>query len=214
MPAEGAQALSAIEIFDGMIHYENDQLDSHPSIEDYHCILTETTVRSGSSVRTIMEKDLYFMVPTFQLQLIDDKPAFYFDDTLLIVLLGSVELRRERDATIDDVDCYVIRTTPLDEAFRKYNRLYFVSMEDFRHVRTVSHHATNEYDDLTTEINYTYGEVGPFTLLIETSAETTDREDNPLATVTTTYTDYEFDVGLDFEWFLDNVEGTPYPPLN
>jgi len=210
-----ADQLSAIEIYDGMIHYEGDQLLQSPSIDDYKCHITETTVRTGVEARQIIEKELYFMEPTFQLQLIDDEPVFYFDDDLMIVYLESVDLSRERDAEIDGVDCYAIRSTPKDPAFSRYNRIYYVAREDFRHVRTIATHSTRDYDNLTTTINYTYASVEDFVLLTQTISETKDENNNTIATVTTEYTDYEFGLGLDIEWFASRVEGwRPNPSLN
>ncbi len=211
----GADQLSAIEIFDGMIHYEGDQLYKKPAINDYRCHITETTARTGISAREIIEKDLYFMVPTFQLQLIDNKPAFYFDDDLLIVLLESVELERKNNQTIDEVECYQIRTIPKDPAYNRYNRTYFVAVDDFRHVRTIAHHSTREFDDLTTTIDYSYGQIEDFIMLTGTVARTSDENDNVLATVTTEYAHYEFGLGLDMEFFMNYVGDTePQIPLN
>jgi hypothetical protein len=207
--------LSAIDIYDGMIHYEGDQLLQSQSIDDYHCTVIETTVRTGVEAREIVRKDLYFMEPTFQLQMIDGEPAFYFDDDLMIVFLESVDLTRERDTRIDDVDCYAIRSTPKDPAFSRYNRIYYVAKDDFRHVRTVAYHSTREYDNLTTTINYTYAPQEDFVLLSQTDSETKDENGNVLATVTTEYTDYEFGLGLDIEWFASRVEEwRPNPSLN
>jgi len=211
----GADELTAIDIFDGMIHYENDQLYSSLDIRDYSCNVMEVTRRTSVGTREIVEKTLYFMTPTVQLQLIDDQAVFYFDDDLLIVLLESVELERLGDTEIDDVECYAIRSTPLDPAFARYNRVYYVAKDDFRHVRTVANHATRDFDNLETEINYTYDEVGQFVMLAETIAETYDDNDNLLATVTTTYSEYEFGLGLNMDFFIQYVEDVSVnPPLN
>jgi hypothetical protein len=214
LPASAVE-LTALDIFDGMIHYENDQLSKDPQIQDFHCVITETTAREAITHPEVIIKDYYFMVPTFQLQLIDDQAAFYFDDDLLIVLLESVDLVRERDAEIDDIPCYVIRSVPKDPAFSRYNRTYYVAQDDFRHIRTVSEHSTRELDNLNTVINYTYGTFGEFVLMSGTTSETLDENDNLLATVTTVYSDYEFGVGLDLEFFTAYVEGrTPNAPLD
>ena len=213
--ADAQQQLTAIEIYDGMIHYEGDQLLQSPSIDDYHCTVLETTVRTSVEAREIIRKDLYFMEPTFQIQLIEDQPAFYFDDDLMIVFLESVDLTRERDVRIDDVDCFAIRSTPKDPAFARYNRIYYVAKEDYRHIKTVATHSTREYDNLTTTINYTYAPQEDFVLLSQTNSETRDDNGNVLATVTTEYTDYEFGLGLDIEWFASRVEESrPNPSLN
>jgi hypothetical protein len=133
----------------------------------------------------------------------------------MIVFLESVDLTREREARINDVDCYAIRSTPKDPAFAQYNRLYYVARDDFRHVRTVATHSTREYDNLSTTIDYTYAPAGDFILLSQTVAETKDNDGNVLATVTTDYTDYEFALGLDIEWFASRVEDwRPNPSLN
>ncbi len=211
----GAPQLSALEIFDGMIHYEGDQLAADPGINDYRCKLAETTVRAGVDAKEILEKDLYFMEPVTQMQLIEDQPAFYFNDNLLVVLLESVDLVRQRDAEVNDIACYVIRTTPRDPAFAQYNRTYYVAKDDFRHVRTLATHATREFENLNTTISYTYGPADKFILLLETVAEAKDPDGNLLATTTTAYTDYEFGLGLDNEFFANYVEGkTPNVPLN
>lgn len=204
----GADELTAIDIFDGMIYYESDQLTTTPSIRDYGCMITATSVRSGGRTQEIVEKSLYFMVPTFQLQLFEDKPVFYFDHDLLIVLLESHELIRLRDEVIENVPCFAIRLTPLDPAFAHYNRIYYVAQDDFRHIRTVVKGSDYRYDNLTTEINYTYETVGIFNLLSQTVAEVRDENDNPLSTVTTDYTDYEFGIGLDINFFINYLEGT------
>ncbi len=214
MPAD-ADRLSAIEIYDGMIHYESDQLATSPNINDYHCKVTEITTRTAVDTNDVVEKDLYFMAPTFQLQMVDDEPMYYFDDDLMIVFLESMELERERDAEIDGVACYVIRTTPKDPAFAMYNRLYYIAQEDFRKVRTVATHSTRQYENLVTTINYTYGQVDGFTLLIGTTSEVRDANGNLIATVRTEYTDYEFGLGLDIEFFSEKLAGwRPNPSLN
>ena len=211
----GADELSAIEIFDGMIHYESDQLTTTASTRDYFCAMTETTVRTGIGAREIIDKEYYFMVPTFQLQLIDGQPVFYFDDDLLIVLLESVELQKLRDAEIDGVNCYVIKSIPKDPAFARYNRTYYVAQDDFRHVRTIAEHATYELDNIHTIIDYTYDSFENFTLLSHTVAETRDENDNLIATVTTDYTNYEFGLGLSLAFYMDLLEDTDINiPLN
>ncbi len=203
-----ADELTAIDIFDGMIYYESDQLTTTPSIRDYECMITATSVRAGGRTQEIVEKSLYFMVPAFQLQLFEDKPVFYFDHNLLIVLLESHELTRQRDEIIEDVPCYSIRLTPLDPAFAHYYKTYYVAQDDFRHIRTVVKESDYRYDNLSTEINYTYETVGIFNLLSQTVAEINDENDNLLATVTTDYTDYEFGIGLDIDFFTNYLEGT------
>lgn len=215
MVPAGADELSAIDIFDGMIYYESDQLTTTPSIRDYECLITMTSVRAGGRTQEIVEKSLYFMVPTFQLQLFDDKPVFYFDHDLLIVLLESHELIRLRDEVIEDVPCYAIRLTPLDPAFVQFNKTYYVAQDDFRHIRTVVKESDYQYDNLSTIINYTYEIVGIFNLLSRTVSEIRNEDDNQLATVTTVYTDYEFGIGLDINFFINYLEGTdPSLPLN
>ncbi|MCK4719882.1 hypothetical protein KAU08_04445, partial [bacterium] len=64
------------------------------------------------------------------------------------------------------------------------------------------------YDNLTTVINYTYETFGIFNLLSQTVSEIRDENDNPLATVTTDYTDYEFGIGLSIDFFTNYLEGT------
>jgi hypothetical protein len=204
----GADELTAIDIFDGMIYYESDQLTTTPSIRDYKCMIIATSVRAGGRTQEIVEKSLYFMVPAFQLQLFEDKPVFYFDHDLLIVLLESHELTRQRDEVIEDAPCYAIRLTPLDPAFAHYYKTYYVAQDDFRHIRTIVKESDYRYDNLTTEINYTYETVGIFNLLSQTVAEINDENDNLLATVTTDYTDYEFGIGLSIDFFTNYLEGT------
>lgn len=211
----GADDLSAIDIFDGMIHYESDQLTTTATTRDYFCAITETTVRTGVGAREIIDKEFYFMVPTIQLQLIGGKPVFYFDDNLLIVLLESVELQKLRDAEIDGVNCYVIKSIPKDPAFARYNRTYYVAQDDFRHVRTIAEHATYELDFIHTIIDYTYDRIGDFILLSHTVAETLDINDNSIATVTTDYTNYQFGLGLSQQFFTDLLEDKDISvPLN
>lgn len=209
------QRIAALDIFDGMIHFESRQLEAAPSVNDYHCVLNEVTVRAGTDNEETARKDLYYMIPTFQLQLVDDQPVFYFDDDLLILLLESVDLTREPDAEVNGVDCYTIRTRPKDPAFRQYNRIYYVAKDDFRHIRTVASHANRDLDELRTQIDYVYDEVGGFTLVVEQTAETRDGEGNLVATTITTYTDYEFGLGLDVEFFTSYVgDKRPNPPLS
>ena len=210
-----ADELTALDIFDGMIHYESDQLTTTPSTRDYHCDILETTIRTSVSARVIVDKDLYFMVPTFQLQLIRDEPAFYFDDDLLIVLLESIDLQKLRDAVVNEIPCYVIQSVPRDPAFARYNRMYYVAKDDFRHVRTEAEHATREYDNLNSTIDYTYDQFGNFNLLSKTVSETRDENSNVLATVTTEYMNYEFGLGLTIDFFAGYLENSsPNIPLN
>jgi hypothetical protein len=213
-PAKAVE-LSALDIFDSMIHFESDQLTTTPSTRDYHCSILETTTRTTVETREIKNKDLYFMVPTFQLQLIDNEPVFYFDDDLLIVLLESVDLQKLRDAVINDIPCYVIKSIPKDPAFAIYNRTYYVAQDNFRHVRTVAEHATLDYDNLNTVIDYTYDTFDGFTLLSKTVSETRDSNSNVLATVTTEYSNYEFGLGLTIDFFANYLQDTsPNTPLD
>jgi hypothetical protein len=209
-PATAAEGqLTAQQVFDKMIHYEYDQLSKVPSITDYRCDLTETTVRPGNPQREVVDKILYFMVPMFQLQMVGDEPVFYFDQDLMLILLDSVELARDRDQTVNEIPCYSITTRPSNPAYRAYSRTYLIAKDDFRHVRTISHHASEQIDNLTTQIDYTYGDVGgetgDFKLLVKTVAETKDADNNLIATVTAEYKDYQFGVGLDVQFFTDRV---------
>lgn len=212
-----AEELTAMMIFDYMIHYESDQLTNSPSIEDYHCKVTQATQRTGISVSESVVKDLFFMVPTFQLYVVDGEPMGYFDDDMLMVLLETNELTRERDQTINGIACYGVKTVPIDPAFAQYSRTYFVARDDFRHVRTVSHHANAHYDHLYTTIDYEYEMVDDFLLLSRTVAETKDENENVLAVITSTYSDYDFGLNLDLQFFkdiLDRVGGEPIPSWN
>jgi hypothetical protein len=214
VPAK-SEELAAMDIFDAMIHYDADQLSGSASIRDYHCRLVETTIKNSGSTSEIVEKDLYFMVPTFQLQLVADQPVFYFDDDLLIVLLESVNLQKLRDTVINDIPCYVIQTVPKDPAFTQYNRIYYVAKDDFRHVRTVAEHATLQYDNLSTVIDYTYDNFEGFVMLSRTVTETCDENDNLLANITTDYVDYEFGTGLTVDFFINILQNTdPHIPLD
>jgi len=199
----GAPQLSALEIFDGMIHYECDQLAKEPNTSDYHCKVTQTVEKAGTRTMETVEKDLYFMIPIYQLHISDGKPVYYVDDDLLVITLEGNELRRERDVKIDGVDCYAIRTTPVDPAFSRFNVIYCVAKDDFRHVRTTKHGSSSELDNTITTSDYTYGPAGSFTLLQKTVAVTTDTEGTVLHTVTAEYTDYEFNIGLTLEFFAE-----------
>jgi len=201
-----ADQLSAQEIFEGMIYYENDQLDKDPGASDFHCKVTQTLQRTGSRTVEVMEKDYYFMVPIFQLHLLDDEPIFYYDSDLLVVTLESSELQRMRDEELNGVDCYVIRSTPVDLVYARFSTIYYVAKDDYRHVRTVKHGSSSEADDITTVLDYAYQAVGPYTFLEQTIAQTSDAEGNPLHTVTAVYSDYEFDVGLDLAFFADYLD--------
>lgn len=214
-PSNAAGTLTAQQIFDKMIHYESDQLAKTPGITDYRCNITETSIQQGSHSREVTEKTLYFMTPVFQLQMVGDEPVFYFDQDLMIILLESVTLTRERDAEVNGIPCYVITTRPVDRAFAAYSRTYYVAQDDFRHVRTISHHANERYDNLTTQIEYTYGQVDKYTLLVRTDAVTTNADGVELARTSAEYTDYEFGIGLDLQFFVERVGNrTPNVPLN
>jgi hypothetical protein len=206
------QPRTATDIFEGMIYYENDQLEGNPRIDDYHCTKTETTVRSGSPIQEIVTKDIFFMVPGYYLELIGEEPVFYRDVSDIGNHLYVVDLNRLRDTKIGDIDCYVIQMVPKDAAFRTYTKTYYVAQEDFRKVRTVSINANDELDDLTTEINYTYGEINGFMLLTGEIAAWSDNEGNVVATVTTEYTDYEFGIGLDEQFFASYRESHSINP--
>ena len=208
----GAERLNALEIFEGMFYYENDQLDSVSGINDYTCMKTETTVMAGSPSRSIVDKELFYMVPGFYIQLIDGNPAFYMDVAEMASRLQFVQVERLRDAEIDGVDCYVIRMEPNDPAYSMYTKTYYVSQEDFRKVRTISVNANDEYDNMTTEINYTYGEVDRFLLILEETAVWHGENGNEIATVTSEYTDYEFGVGLTEEFFASHRENRDIVP--
>lgn len=200
-----AEQMTAEKIFDRMIHYEYDQLSKVPSITDYTCKVTETTIRPGNTKKEVTNKVLYFMIPMFQLQTINDEPAFYFDQDLMLMRLDSLSLKREKDAKINDVDCYVITTRQRDPAYKAYYITYYIAKDDFRRVRTISHHASDEMDNLTTTIEYTYGPVDKFTLLISTYAETKDKNDKLIAITNAEYKDYKFGIGLDVKFFSEHV---------
>jgi hypothetical protein len=204
-PSAQSVNITAQDIFDKMIHYECDQLAVSPNVSDYQCSITETTVRPGSPERQVIDKTLFFMVPMFQLQLVGEEPVFYFDQDLMLVLLDSMELVRDNDAIIGDVPCYVIMTRPVNPAYRQYSRTYYVAQDDYRHVRTISHHASEDRDDLITQIDYTYSPVEGFKLLTKTVALTKDENDIEIATVTDEYKDYQFSVGLSMEFFTNYV---------
>jgi hypothetical protein len=200
-----AETLSAQDIFDKMIHYEYDQL-LPSNISDYSGNITETSVRAGSTgTSEVTQKNLFFMVPMFQLELVGEEPVFYFDQDLMLILLDSVDLTKGADARVGDVDCYVITSQKRNPAFRKYFTTYYVAKDDFRHVQTVSHHASEEMDDLVTTITYTYGEADVHKLLVKKVAETKDSAGNLLATTTAVYSDYTFNTGLTVEFFTNYV---------
>jgi len=200
-----SETITPETIFDKMIHYEGDQLIKTPSITDFQCKLIESTVRPDAVQPEVSEKTLFFMVPVFQLQMVGEEPVFYFDQDLMLLLLDTVELNRGRDETVDGVDCYAITSTPKNPAFRTHTRTFYVAKDDYRHVRTVSHHSSEQMDNLTTQIDYTYGEVEDFKLLSQTKAETKDENSNIVATTTAVYSDYEFGIGLTVEFFTERV---------
>jgi len=209
-----ADRLTALEIFEGMIYYENDQLETNPRITDYYCIKTETMVRTRSATQEIVVKDIYFMVPGYYLEMIGENPAFYRDVTDVGNHLMIVDLGKLRDERVNGIDCYVIQMAPKDPAYKKYVKTYYVAKDDFRKIKTVSLNANDEMDDLKTEITYSYGEFDGFRLLSGEEAVWTDKDGNTLATVTTVYSDYEFNVGLDDKFFASHREGkTVIPPL-
>ena len=178
-------------IFDKMIHYESDQLAKVPSTNDYRCKLTETTVNAGSLQRGIVDKTVYFMVPMFQLQTtmvepsppeygsppaepqqLIEQPVLYSDQDQELYFLDSRKLTKEKDTVINNVPCYAITLTPLNPVYKAYYATYSIAKDDFRHIRTVSHHASDTMDNLVTEIDYTYGTFNGFNLLKETVAIT------------------------------------------
>jgi hypothetical protein len=200
-----SETLSAQDIFDKMIHYEYDQL-SPSNIADYSSKITETSVRGGTGVSSeVIEKTQYYMVPMFQLELVGNEPVFYFDQDLMLILLDSVDLIKQGDTRVGDVDCYVIISQKRNPAFRKYFTTYYVAKDDFRHVQTISHHASEAADDLVTTISYTYGDVQGHKLLQKKVAETKDANGNLLATTTAVYSDYSFSLGLTVEFFTNYV---------
>ncbi len=212
-----ADDLTAQEIFEGMIYYENDQLVAQPDISDYHCTVTQTVTRAGARITEEMVKDIYFMIPAFQLHFIDGTPAYYFDNDAILVTLESMELDRLRDATNNDVDCYVLMATPTDPAFARFNTTYYVAKDDFRHVMTVKFGSSDQLDTTTTTLNYTYGPAGPFQLTQRILAETFNEEGALIHTVDAVYTDYEFGLGLDIEFFINPImdgDGTVHPIWN
>lgn len=200
-----SETVSAETIFDKMIHYEGDQLSTSPSITDFQCKITESTTRPQVTDPEVKEKILYFMVPVFQLQMVGEEPVFYFDQDLMLLLLDTVELTRGRDETLNDVECYSITSTPKNPAYRTQTRTYFVAKDDYRHIRTVSHHNSDRMDNLTTQIDYVYGDFQGCNLLAQTTAETKDVDKNLVATTTAVYSDYEFGLGLTTEFFTEKV---------
>jgi len=206
-----ADQLTAQEIFEGMVYYENDQLESQPDTTDYHCTVIQTISRPGIRVTESIAKDLYFMVPVFQLHMIDEVPAYYFDSDAIIITLESMDIERLRDATVGEIECYVIKATPRDLAFARFNTTYYVAMDNFRHVYTEKYGSNNQYDLTITKLDYTYGTEGPFTLVQNILAETKDPEGNVLFAVEAVYSDYEFNVGLDLEFFISAFEGESHP---
>jgi hypothetical protein len=200
-----------------MIYYENDQLATQPDISDYHCTVTQTITRAGTRITEEMVKDIYFMLPAYQIHLIDDTPAYYFDNDAILVTLESMDLERHRDATTDGVDCYVLKATPLDAAFARFHTMYYVAKDDFRHVMTVKLGSSDELDITTTTLSYTYGPAGPFQLTQRILAETFDEQGTLIHTVDAVYSDYEFGLGLDVEFFINPImedDGSVHPIWN
>jgi len=192
--------LTAQDIFEGMIYYENDQLEA-AGINDYHCTCTQTIVFPGSRAMQVMEKDVYFMVPVYQLDMYDGKPAHIFEPDAIITTLEIQTLERLRDTKIGDVDCYVIRLTPFEAAFVRFPSTHYVAKDDFRKIRTLNYGSTDEFDRVLKTLDYTYSEVNGMMLLKTIAVKTEDEEGNLLHTVTAEYTDYEFDTGLTEQFF-------------
>jgi len=188
--------LTAQDIFEGMVYYENDQLEA-AGLNDYHCICTQT----GSRAMQVLEKDVYFMVPVYQLHMYDGKPAYIFEPDAIITTLEIQTLDRLRDTKIGDVDCYVIRLTPFEAAFERYPSTHYVAKDDFRKIRTLNYASTDELDRVLKILDYTYSEVNGMMLLKTTVVKTEDEEGNLIHTVTAEYTDYEFDTGLTEQFF-------------
>jgi len=191
---------TAQDIFEGMIYYDNDQLEGS-NVHDYHCVVTQTIEVPGSRTLQVMVKDVYFMVPMYQLDLYDDEPAHIFEPDALITTLEIQELERLRDTSIDDVDCFVIRLTPRDAAFQRFPSTYYLEKDDFRKIRTVNFGTSADFDRVRKVLDYTYAEVEDFMLLDTIVALTEDPDGMLLHTVTAVYTDYEFDIGLTEEFF-------------
>jgi hypothetical protein len=200
-----SETVTAEAIFDKMIHYEGDQLSTSPSITDFRCKITETTTRPQVTEPEVKEKTFYFMVPVFQLQMMGEEPVFYFDQDQMLLRLVTNELTRGRDETVNDVDCYVITLTPKNPAYRSRIKTYYVAKDDYRHIRTVTHHSSDTMDNLTTQIDYVYGDFQGCSLLAQATAETKDADGNLIATTTAVYSDYEFGLGLTTEFFTEKV---------
>jgi hypothetical protein len=205
-PPAWSEALSAEQIYDKLVHYESDQLATVPSITDYTCTLTESETRPGIPDKQTMVKTIYFMIPVYQLQMLGDEPVFFFDQSSMLLLLENYILVKDHDAKIGDVDCWVITLKPKNPAFKTRLQTYYVAKEDSRLVRFINHHPTDQYDDVLTIWNYTYGPAGQFKLRVSVTSETKDLKGNLLSSTVGKYTDYKFNIGLDYKFFADKIE--------
>ncbi len=200
-----ADDITAQEIFESMIYYDSDQLETRPGTTNYHCTIIQKKERVGSGTYEIMEKEYYFMTPAYSIDFYDETPAHYYDPDGILATLETQQLDKLRDETINSVDCYVIRLTPKDPIYRDFPSTYYVAKDDFRHVRTVNHSSIPEYLNVIKTLDYRYTEVEDFTLITEIVVNINDVEGNLLYTVTAAYVDYEFNVdGIDLEFFLEN----------
>jgi len=204
MPAAQAEKLTAESIFDKVIHYEADQLATVPSVNDFKCTMKQTTVQPGVAEATTKEETMFFMKPVFQLYMIGDKTIGYQDQDTLLVLLDQNQLSRERDAKVEDIDCYVISLKPNHPAYKSRVVAYYVAKDDFRTVRIIRHYADDKFDDLVKQIDYKYGPVDRFKLPIRMIAEFKDPSGKLMATTTVEYTDYKFNIGLTVQFFFEH----------
>jgi len=204
-------ALAPQDILMNMLQFENRQ-----GILDYKVDVLEVTEDPMSKKTKSVEKQIYYLAPARILILQDGFPVSYVDDYLFEKRMKDYKTELMPDETIDNALCYVVKTTPLEKAFEKNVKYYYVAKDNYRKIRIESTHFNASGESLSTVTDFYYITVnGKYTLPLRSESRTYENrkvqeETRQLlkGTITATFMNWKFNTGLTVDFFNEKLKNS------
>lgn len=191
-----------IEFLVRMLTFEGNQ-----GVLDYKVDIMEVTRSSMSNQTRSVRKVMYYLEPIRQLTLKDNIPIYYLDESLFARKMDQVELTRLGDQEVNGVDCFVIRMTPVEEAFSQNVKHYYIAKDDYRKIRieSVRVNLAGHERFMVTDFNYRKVD-GRYNLPLNSESRLYDGRDFLMETTTATFMDWHINIGLTAEFLNEKLK--------
>ena len=200
---DGDIILEAQDMLLKMLAYE-----SSLGILDCSVDVVEVTEKATTHTKRSVRKEIYFLAPTRTLTLKDNIPIYYVDEYMFASIIRQVKLELLADEKVNDIDCYVIKMVPREEAFAKNIKHYYLAKDDFRKIRIESKRFRSTGESIFNVTDFKYHTVdGMYLLPLNSESRMYDDRDFLMETTTSTFLHWKFNTGLTPEFFDKKLEG-------